>query len=246
MSKKGKKDSKEEIKNMKHPIKKEEKPIHHIHHKHPEHSLEHHVKPVEQHTHHVHHHPAEHHENIIHHAAPEHHVHHKHPHVEHHVHHNQHIQHLAQPAVAPMPEVAHKVHHHNHPHIHHEHHEAVHGTPIEKALVENMVQLQKVHTDLAEKFDKLTKEISGLLSLFEMTARSFGDHPAIQASEKDKAFLDKIDKLLDQNKLIAKGLTMMDERMRERIYGGGEQPRQETNDENMFKPSMGSKPLPRF
>jgi len=94
---------------------------------------------------------------------------------------------------------------------------------IEKKLIENMIELQKVHTDLAEKFDKLSRQLSVLLNLFEMAARSFGTHPAIRASEKDKDFLDKVDKLLEQNKVIAKGLTLVEERTRERIYGQGPQ-----------------------
>jgi len=95
----------------------------------------------------------------------------------------------------------------------------VEKNPVEKKLIENMVQLQKVHTDLAEKFDKLSKQLSVLLNLFEMAARSFATHPAVRASEKDKEFLDKVDRLLDQNKVIAKGLTLVEERTREKIYG---------------------------
>jgi hypothetical protein len=95
----------------------------------------------------------------------------------------------------------------------------VEKNPVEKKLVENMVELQKVHTDLAEKFDKLSKQLSILLNLFEMAARSFATHPAVRASEKDKEFLDKVDKLLEQNKVIARGLTLVEERTREKIYG---------------------------
>jgi DNA-binding ferritin-like protein len=81
------------------------------------------------------------------------------------------------------------------------------------------VDLQKVHTNLAEKFDKLADQISGLLALFEMTARSFATHPQIQMAEKDKEFLEKIDKLPEQNKTIAKGLTLMEQKVREKVYG---------------------------
>lgn len=88
---------------------------------------------------------------------------------------------------------------------------------LEKKLVENLVSLQKVHTDLAIKFDHLSKQISELLNLFESAARSFTKNPANLVTEKDKEFLDKIDKLLDQNKTIAKGLTIMEEKMRERM-----------------------------
>jgi hypothetical protein len=90
---------------------------------------------------------------------------------------------------------------------------------LETSLAENIIQLQKVHTDMAEKFDKLTKQISSLLALFETTARSFATNPNIKMAEKDKEFLDKIDKLLDQNKTIAKGLTLMEHKIREKMYG---------------------------
>lgn len=90
---------------------------------------------------------------------------------------------------------------------------------LQEKVIENLVELQKVHTSLAERFDKLSDQITGLLTLFETAARSFADHPANIGIEKDKEFLDKIDKLLEQNKTIAKGLTLMEERARERVYG---------------------------
>src|SRR3990167_4261338 len=99
-------------------------------------------------------------------------------------------------------------------------------SPLERTLIENIVELQKVHTDLAEKFDKLAKEISSLLALFEVTARSFTKQNPLGEYEKDKEFLEKIDRLLDQNKTIAKGLTLMEDRMRARIYGAPPQPAQ--------------------
>lgn len=133
---------------------------------------------------------------------------------------------------------------------------------VDAKLVENFVALQKVNTHLAEKFDKLANQISNLLILFETAARSFATSPTVQASEKDKEFLDKIDRLLDQNKTIAKGLTLMEERIRERVYGQTphmEMPkneaapvemripeRTETHPEDEFKPSIAGKPLPKF
>jgi hypothetical protein len=107
----------------------------------------------------------------------------------------------------------------------HQHH-TTHHKSIEQSLVENMVSLQKIHADMAEKFDKLSNQISGLIALFEVSAKSIANSPRINASEKDKDFLDKIDKLLDQNKLLAKGLTMVEGKMREKIYG--EAPRLES------------------
>jgi hypothetical protein len=90
---------------------------------------------------------------------------------------------------------------------------------LEEKILENLVELQKVHTGLAEKFDKLSSNISSLLALFEMAARSFAQSPGNLATEKDKEFLEKIDRLLEQNKTIARGLTLMEERIRERMYG---------------------------
>ncbi len=110
---------------------------------------------------------------------------------------------------------------------------------IEDTLVENLVELQKIHTNLAEKIDKLTQQLSQLLQLFEGAARNVGQQPGAVITEKDKNFLEKIDRLLDQNKTIAKGLTMMEERMRERIYGGEEK-------ETREQPLQMSKPLPKF
>ncbi|MDP3882392.1 MAG: hypothetical protein Q8Q31_05945 [Nanoarchaeota archaeon] len=90
---------------------------------------------------------------------------------------------------------------------------------LQEKLVENLVELQKVHTNLAERFDKLSDQITTLLRLFEMAAKSFASVPGNVTSEKDKDFLDKIDRLLDQNKTIAKGLMLIEEKVRERMYG---------------------------
>ncbi|MBM3232760.1 hypothetical protein FJZ18_01175 [Candidatus Pacearchaeota archaeon] len=114
---------------------------------------------------------------------------------------------------------------------------------LQHKLIENIVILQKVQTDMAEKFSKLSDQISNLLVLFEMAARNFAGTPANQTNEKDKEFLDKIDKLLDQNKVLAKGLTMMEERLREKVYGASRPlPMGSTDD---LQPSAMTKPLPR-
>ena len=111
---------------------------------------------------------------------------------------------------------------------------------LDEKLVHNLVELQKVHTDLAEKFSKLSNQISQLLTLFEMSAREFSKQINMPAIEKDKEFLDKIDKLLDQNKVIAKGLTMMEEKMREKIYGSA--PNQSMQSMNASQPSQFARP----
>ena len=96
-----------------------------------------------------------------------------------------------------------------------------HSGRLEDQILQNLINLQKINVNLAEKFESLTGQISSLLKLFEMSARSFGKQSHLQVTEKDKEFLEKIDKLLDQNKTIARGLTLMEEKMRERLYGPG-------------------------
>ena len=119
-------------------------------------------------------------------------------------------------------------------------HKKIFGSHMEHALLENMVALQKVNVGLTEKFDKLANEISQLLSLFEVTARTFTKNMPIGEHEKDKEFLEKIDTLLEQNKVLAKGLGLMEERLRERMYGG--------KAENFEERKTGStgRPLPKF
>lgn len=122
---------------------------------------------------------------------------------------------------------------------------------LTKSITENLVELQKVHTNLAEKFDNLSNQISSLLQLFESAARSFAEHPAIKSAEKDKEFLDKIDKLLDQNKTIAKGLTLMEGKIKERMYGNptsqnNQQMNRSLGDTESFSQPSSGRPLPRF
>lgn len=114
---------------------------------------------------------------------------------------------------------------------------------LEGRILDNIVQLQKIETRLAEKFDRLSSQIGELLHLFEMSARAFAQQPHIQMAEKDKEFLEKIDKLLEQNKTIAKGLTLMEEKMREKIYGGPVQ--QQAQQQEQPRTSIG-RPLPKF
>jgi hypothetical protein len=131
------------------------------------------------------------------------------------------------------------------------HKESSSKSTINQKLVQNFIELQKINVDMAEKFDNLTHQISELLALFEMAARNFAKHPAVSASEKDKEFLDKIDKLLEQNKVIAKGLTLMEDRIKEKVYGtsdhseGPELSRTMVGDSRSIPPP-GNRPLPRF
>jgi len=93
---------------------------------------------------------------------------------------------------------------------------------IQKALIENFVNMQRVLTNLSVKFDNLSDNISKLLQLFEISAKSFikKQEEVGSVSRPDEKFmLDRLDTLLDQNKTIAKGLTLMEEKLRHKVYG---------------------------
>lgn len=84
---------------------------------------------------------------------------------------------------------------------------------VEKILVENFVSLQKVMTTLSFKFDNLASQISKLLELFEISAKNLAhkDFGLEKEGKDNKEVIAKLDNLLGQNKIIAKGLTLMHE-----------------------------------
>ncbi len=88
---------------------------------------------------------------------------------------------------------------------------------VEKVLIENFVSLQKVMADLSARFDTLSERISKLLDLFEASAKALaekGFEIEKKTDEKtEKAILEKLDTLAEQNKLIARGITLMHERI---------------------------------
>ena len=87
---------------------------------------------------------------------------------------------------------------------------------VEKILIENFVSLQKVMTNLSIKFDNLTKQISKLLELFEISAKTLAEKDLeIEKKGSSKKVIEKIDNLLEQNKIIARGLTLIHEKVPE-------------------------------
>lgn len=88
---------------------------------------------------------------------------------------------------------------------------------LEASLIENFVSLQKVLTNLSVKFDELSNNISKMLQLFEISAKTLIENSSAPSDSKsDKDLLYKLDSLLDQNKTIAKGIMLMEERIRQR------------------------------
>ncbi|MFZ1970702.1 MAG: hypothetical protein WAU65_00790 [Candidatus Nanoarchaeia archaeon] len=81
---------------------------------------------------------------------------------------------------------------------------------IQKILVENFVSLQEVMAKLSERMNNLTEQISKLLELFEESAKAFMEKDIkIMGGGTDKEVTDRLDKLLEQNKLIARGITLI-------------------------------------
>ncbi len=82
----------------------------------------------------------------------------------------------------------------------------------EELLIENFVGLQHAMTNMSIKFGALSDNISKLLSIFEESAKNF-----VSGGKPDDAeMLNKIDSLLNQNKTIAKGLVLMEGKLRGR------------------------------
>lgn len=90
---------------------------------------------------------------------------------------------------------------------------------LEKLLIENFISMQKVMSSLTIKFDHLSNQIEGLLSLFESSAKAVAQKEISLElkgdTEKQEEVLEKLKLLLDQNKLIAKGITLVHESSKE-------------------------------
>ena len=104
----------------------------------------------------------------------------------------------------------------------------------DEMLIDNFINLQRVLTNLSVKFDDLSSNISKMLQLFEISAKSFAEKysgdTGVNISGSDKEFLKKLDSLLDQNKTISKGIMMMEDRIKNR--NGSER----TNYRNLREP----------
>lgn len=85
---------------------------------------------------------------------------------------------------------------------------------IDRTLVESFISMQKVLMMMAAKFDGLSTQISKLLELFEISAKALAEKGY---SIEDKKAAEKLDNLLEQNKIIAKGIALLHEKESEQI-----------------------------
>jgi TFIIF-interacting CTD phosphatase-like protein len=111
---------------------------------------------------------------------------------------------------------------------------------VEKVMMENFVALQKVMTNLVLKLDSLSSQISQLLELFEISAKTLAEKGY---SADNKNILDKLNNLIEQNKAIAKGLVLLHEKVNPANEEQEEVPMEE-NTEDM-QPSIISRPQPQ-
>jgi hypothetical protein len=81
----------------------------------------------------------------------------------------------------------------------------------QKILIENFVSLQDVMTNMSSKLNNLTNQISRLLELFEQSAKTFMERDLKFAGGSDKELVSKLDRLIEQNKIIAQGITLLHE-----------------------------------
>ena len=84
---------------------------------------------------------------------------------------------------------------------------------VERAIIENFVAFQKVMTNLSLRFDNLSSQISKLLALFEASAKNLArkDFNVEKGNQDSKEILSQLNTLAGQNKIIARGLTLMHE-----------------------------------
>lgn len=84
---------------------------------------------------------------------------------------------------------------------------------IDKALTDNFIALQKIMVNLSIKFDNLSNQISKLLELFEISAKSLArkDFEGDKENKDIKTVLGKLDNISQQAGLIGKGLALIHE-----------------------------------
>lgn len=109
----------------------------------------------------------------------------------------------------------------------------------DELLIENFVGLQKAMVNLSVKFEALSDNLVKLLNVFELSARGV---VAGSPKESDKDLLNKIDSLLEQNKTIAKGLVLIEQKVRSRT-GTSQKPLPQSSGPGVPNPNR-PKPLP--
>jgi len=118
---------------------------------------------------------------------------------------------------------------------------------MEKVLIENFVSLQKVMVNLSMKFDGLNTQISKLLELFEISAKTLAEKEFVEEKEKkdNHEVMEKMNDILEQNKILARGITLMHDRISEQEEIPFSQPMPMPSS-RPSSPQPVSKPLPKI
>ena len=89
-----------------------------------------------------------------------------------------------------------------------------------KLIIENSVALQKVVTDLALNLKKLSGDVSEMLELFKAATKTISEGKAEEAVKKSdiEELKAKVDELSDQNKVIAKGILLLESTLKPKEY----------------------------
>ncbi len=83
---------------------------------------------------------------------------------------------------------------------------------LQPVLVNNFVALQRVMVNLSTKFERLNTQLSTLLNTFEMAAKTLAKKDFKLGQGEDSAkVVNELKELKEQNKVLAKGLTMLHE-----------------------------------
>ena len=107
----------------------------------------------------------------------------------------------------------------------------------EQMLVSNFVALQKVLTHLSSNIDEMTSKLDKLLNVFEISAKALAENDvSFEPSKNEGEIMEKLDTLADQNKIIARGLTMLHEKDGEESLAPKPMP--------PMRPMPGPKPIP--
>jgi hypothetical protein len=84
---------------------------------------------------------------------------------------------------------------------------------LQPVLVDNFISLQKAMLNLGEKFNNLNSNIQKLLDLFEISAKTLAKKDFdLNEQGLNKEVMKKLDNLAEQNKVIARGITLMHEK----------------------------------
>ena len=94
--------------------------------------------------------------------------------------------------------------------------DSITSDPLLDELIKHNVALEKVMLELLESMNKMTSRVDRMLSLFEEAAKN------IEKAEKleEPDLVKKLDSLVEQNKIIARGLLLIEKFVRDKTPSG--------------------------